>query len=408
MACLNRIILTLFFIAASTAFAQKDDFDQAFNKAIVKVVPYASLQKDIHPFQTDCRNILREPQVEWNQIEIIKLPIQKILQFKISGQVNESSDVRFWSRRILLYDRNRKPIKPVILPNVDLPLKNDTGFFQIALNIPMEANMMSIPLEFHGSDTFRYLLHIREFRKDISAEAFPVLDRMGKDFCSRNMMWVGLGLFGAAQKQETSPVVTSLDLASFGFDNMYFERRWNWAVDQTIRASVHTGTMNFSPFLNVEGSERIINLTAEYASTRRHWTYKNLLFKVQYGYLVGGNFERRPFAVIVNSTTGAISLGQHFSATLGAYAELFSHNKEWYTDLSFRAHPIYAGLDHTYSGIGLSGSLGIAKPLGYERTIGIYTYGTMFQGKHSGADIKDNSEIFLFQSHLEFRYGWLF
>ncbi|UOF00170.1 hypothetical protein [Bdellovibrio reynosensis] len=381
---------------------------QELNKAIVKVVPFSSLQKGLHPFQTDCRNILREPQVQWDQIEIVSFKAQSALQLKISGEVLENLDVRFWSRRILLYDKNKKPLKPVILPAISLPLKNETGYFLISVNVPEEANMISVPLEFYGADRFRYLIHVRNVHQEMTAEAYPNLDKVGRDFCTRDLMWAGVGLMGAVQKQDTSPVETTLDLSSFTFDNLSFEKRWNWKVDRSIRVFAHSGTFQFNNFLDVAGAERVIDINTDVTFTRRHWNYKNSLFKVQYGYLGSANFERRPYAVILSSTEGSISVGQHLSVAAGGYAELFSHNNKWYTEATLRFHPLHLGLDHTYSGIGFSGSLGIARPFGYEKALGIYSYGTMFQGKHSGSDTKDNSDVFYFQTHLEIRYGWLF
>lgn len=405
MASLNKALglFVAVLMTGGSAWAQ-----QTLNKARVEVVPFSSLQKNIHPFQTDCRNILREPQVEWEQFEIVKFPEQSTLQLKISGELKENLDIRFWSRRILLYDKDKKSLKPVILPLVNLPLKSDTGKFLISLNIPENANYISVPLELFGDESFRYLFHVRGVDKEMKVQAMPVLDKVGKDFCSRDVMWVGAGLMGAAQKQDTSPIVTTLDLQSFTFDTLSFARRWNWKVDRTIRTSAYTSSFQFNNFLDVSGSQRLFDIKGEVAFTKRDWTYRNALFKVQYGYLAGVDFERRPYAYVTSASSGGISTGQHISATAGGFAELFSHDRKWYTDVSLRLHPFYFGLDHTYSGIGISGELGFAHPLSYERSIGVYTYGTMFQGKHAGSDSKDNSDVFIFETHLEFRYGWLF
>ncbi|ASD62518.1 hypothetical protein B9G79_02515 [Bdellovibrio bacteriovorus] len=381
---------------------------QTLNKSPVSVVPFASLQKNIHPYQTDCRNILREPKVEWDQFEIVKFPEQNTLQLKISGELKEDLDIRFWSRQILLYDKEKKPLKSVVLPLVNLPLKTETGKFLISLNIPENANFITVPLELFGSDSFRYMFYVRGVNREMTVLARPVLDKVGGGFCARDIMWVGAGLMGAAQKQDTSPIITTLDLQSFTFDTLSFARRWNWRIDRTIRTSAYTSSFQFNDFLDVSGSERLFDIKGEVAFTDRNWGYRNALFKVQYGYLAGADFEKRPFAYIASASSGGISSGQHISGTVGGFAEFFSHNKLWYTDVSLRLHPFYFGLDHTYSGIGLSGELGVAHPLSYERSIGVYTYGTMFQGKHSGKDAKDNSDVFIFETHLEFRYGWLF
>ncbi|WP_374076986.1 hypothetical protein [Bdellovibrio bacteriovorus] len=403
MASLSKTLFFFAFFFSMTAVAQ-----EAASRAILKIVPFSTLQKHIHPFQTDCRNVLREPKVQWDQFEVIRIKSQQTLQLKISGEILEGLDVQFWSRKVSLFGEDQKPLKPVILPLVNLPLKSETGRFLISLNVPEKADAIVVPLEFFGEDRFRYLVKIKNIQKEMTAEATPILDKRGKDFCPRNLMWAGIGLMGAAQKQDTSPVVTTLDLSSFGFDNLAIERRWNWKVDRSIRLFASTGTFTFNNFLNVSGSERIYDVKGDVAFTRRHWNYKNPLFKVQYGYLLGAELERRPYAVIRNASEGAISVGQHVSAAIGGYAELFSHDNKWYTEVAMRFHPLYMGLDHTYSGMGISGSLGVAKPLSYERSIGIYTYGSMFQGKHSGSDEKDNSDVFIFQTHLEFRYGWLF
>ncbi|WP_347357672.1 hypothetical protein [Bdellovibrio sp.] len=413
MASLSKyFVAVLVILAGGAAGAQARKVVKAeqimMDKAAVEVIPFSSLQKHIHPFQTDCRNILREPKAAWDQFEIIKMPNQEVMQLKISGELQEDLDIRFWSRRILLYDKDKKPLAPVILPLVNLPLKGDAGKFLISLNIPLNAQIISVPLELFGTDRFRYLITIKGINQEMKVTAMPILDKVGKDFCSRNLMWAGLGLMGAAQKQDTSPIITTLDQQSFTFDTLSFERRWNWKVERSIRIMGYTSSFSFSNLLGTSGTERIYDIKGDVAFTKRHWTYRNPLFKVQYGYLLGGDFERRPYSFVKSATEGAIGIGQHISATAGGYAELFSHNNKWYTDVSLRVHPLYMGLDHTYSGFGVSGSLGLARPLGYERSVGVYTYGSFFQGKHTGSDDKDNSNVSIFETHVEVRYGWLF
>lgn len=408
--CLVTSLLVLFgefALAQQTKKAVKAE-QIMMNKAAVEVIPFSSLQKHIHPFQTDCRNILREPKAVWDQFEAIKMPNQEVMQLKISGELREDLDIRFWSRRILLYDKDKKPLAPVILPLVNLPLKGESGKFLISLNVPLNAQMIAVPLELFGTDRFRYLIQIKDISREMKVTAKPILDKVGKDFCSRNLMWAGVGLMGAAQKQDTSPIITTLDQQSFTFDTLSFERRWNWKVDRSIRVNGYTSSFSFNNLLGTSGTERIFNIKGDLAMTKRHWTYRNPLFKVQYGYLVGGDFERRPYSFVKSASEAGIGVGQHISATAGGYAELFSHDNKWYTDVSLRMHPLYMGIDHTYSGLGVSGSLGVARPLGYERSVGVYTYGTFFQGKHTGSDDKDNSNVTIFETHLEIRYGWLF
>ncbi|AHZ83750.1 hypothetical protein AB1A81_15540 [Bdellovibrio bacteriovorus] len=410
--------LSRYFVAAALVFGSLPSGAQPrkavkaeqimVNKAAVEVVPFSSLQKHIHPFQTDCRNILREPKAVWDQFEIIKMPNQEVMQLKISGELQEDLNIRFWSRRILLYDKKNKPLPPVILPLVNLPLKADTGKFLISLNVPLDAQMIAVPLELFGDERFRYLIRIKGVSAEMKVTAMPMLDKVGKDFCSRDLMWAGLGLMGSVQKQDTSPIVTTLDQQSFTFDTLSFERRWNWKTERSIRLQAYTSTFAFNNLLNTSAAERIYNIKGDVAFTKRHWTYRNPLFKVQYGYLLGGEFERRAYSFVKSATEAGIGTGMHVSATGGGYAELFSHNNKWYTDVSMRMHPFYMGIDHTYSGFAVSGTLGLGYALDYERSLGVYTYGTFFQGQHTGSDDKDNSKVSIFETHLEFRYGWLF
>jgi hypothetical protein len=373
----------------------------------IKVIPYLTVLKEKHPFQSDCRNILREPSVSWEDVQVTQFPDQEVSQITISGRINENLNIRFWSKSILLFDAKGKAIKPVVLPEIGFPLSEEGGKFLISINIPKTANSVSVPLELYGEDQWRYYVRISRVREKTTVTAAPILDKGFKDFCSREFTWVGYGIMGAIQKQATTPIVTSLDLQSFSLDTLVYERRWLKDPDHYYRLFLNTGTFVFNKFLGTSGSERSFVVQGDMTFTKRDWKYKHNLFRAQYGYLLGGVFERRPFAIVTGYDTGSIGVGMHVMGSVGGYLEVFPHNNKWYTDVSLRLHPIYLGVDHSYSGLGFSGSIGIAKPLPNDRMFGFFAYGTMFSGNEKRSDIGGDNEVFIFQSHLEFRYGWL-
>lgn len=401
-----RALSTIFFILSLSA--KGIAFDEA-NRGLLELIRFETLLKDLHPFQTDCENALRDPKIKWDQVETAVFYEQAIVQIKLSGRIMEDLGLRFWSRRILLYDGDQKPLPAVIVPVINVPSDKESGEFVLTITVPRKAHHVSIPLEFYGNDSFRYLITLRNIYGEMKAVAKPAFTLNSNDFCNRPIIWVGAGLAASAQKQTTSPVVTDLDMASFKFDRLQYEQKWIYGRDRNLRLNFLTQTFDFSNLLNASGSYRIMNLSADMGFTQRPWGFSNKLFKVQYGYLLGVEYEQRPFAVVESASSAAISLGQHLALSAGGYAELFSRNNEWYTETTLKIQPIFQGLNHTYSGVGLVGSLGIARPLSNRKALGVYTGLKYFSGSHKGSsNEKDNSTVNLLETNLEVRYGWLF
>lgn len=378
------------------------------NSSLVKTIPFASLQKHIHPLQKDCRNALREPKIKWNEVSAYRSADRKTIQIKLDGRVDESFDVYFWSYNIPQKSKDNTRMPPVQLPRIKLPLVNDKGQFIINLTVSAHANFAAIPLAFQGSDRFRYLIKIQEITQNMNVIAEPILDRMGEDFCVRPYSLVSLGAAATIQNQTTSPIEADLALSSFSFDRLAYERVWNWGEWKTIVANVSTQSLNFNSFLGASGAQRSIDAMGVVRFTNHKWSLKNSIYRIQYGYHLGGALEQSAYAGIASATAGFITTGMHLSPVIGGYMEMYSRNNLWLTQASLSMQPLYFGIDHKFEGLGLRGTLGVARPVLNKYIIGVQSYFKHLDAKHTGSDDKDNSTVKTLESGFELRFGWLY
>lgn len=390
-----------------TSFGQSAETAGFSGMSIIKVVPFSSLREKINYFYYDCLNTLRDPKIKWEQIEVQEYKAANSLQIKIAGQVLENYGVYIWSKKALVKDSMGKSLPSLQLPIIGHNMVDSDGMFKISINVPDNTGGVSFPIEFkEGKHSFRYIIQIRIDKGEVTSTAQPVVVANQFDFCTRNMDLGGWGLSGSLQKQVTAPIEGDIQLQSFVFDSLSYEKRKTFKPTLRGRAYFTYNTFQVNSILDQGGGYPSFFLGAEAQFTQVSWKKETSLFRVQYGVTGGANLEQRPFLIIKHMESGGLTHGVHLGATAGVYGEFFSKKTNHYGDIGFSIQPLYLGLNHTYNGFGAMGHIGIMKAFTYNNSLGVYSFGRMFVGKQESDGY--SSDVSMFQTHVEIRYGWLF
>jgi hypothetical protein len=286
-------------------------------------------------------------------------------------------------------------------------MADSDGEFRISVNVPLNASHLVFPLEFRSiGATFRYYLQIQIGDAEIKGVAQPVVVQSKFDFCTRNMTTIGWGLTGAAQKQVTSPIYSETQLQSFVFDSLSAERRQFINPEMGYRIRLTYNTFRVTSILDQGGSHQSVLLASDVLFSSSTWRRTVPHFRLHYGLSGGVMLEQRPFLLIKSIDKGGVFDGRHIALNIGGYAEFFSKTKNQYGEVGFNIQPLFVGINHHYQGVGAIGHIGYLRALGYSNSIGVYSFGHLFIGNQKDRDY--SSEISMFQTHLELRYGWMF
>lgn len=407
MALKHLRIVALVFLLCLTPFARSAESTNFLGMSIVKVIPYESLREKINYFYSDCLNTLREPKIQWDQIEVQEYKEANSLQMKIAGKVLEDMGVYIWTPKALVKDQNGKSLPSLQLPIVGHNMVDSEGLFKISINVPENSGGVSFPIEFRsGNYNFRYILQIRVTKGEVTSVAQPVVVQSQFDFCTRNMEIAGWGLAGSLQRHITAPIDGDIELQSFVFDSLSYERRHSFKPSLRARGYFTYSTFQVNSVVNQNGAYPSFLLGGDVQFTKVSWRKETSLFRVHYGFSASAMLEQRPFIFLKGTNRGEMTQGMHLGFGAGVYGEFFSKKTNHYGDVGFTVQPLFLGLNHKYEGIGAMGHIGIMKSLSYNNSIGVYSFGRMFLGTHESNNY--SSQVSMLQTHIEIRYGWLF
>jgi hypothetical protein len=259
-------------------------------------------------------------------IEILKNIKNQEMQLKISGHINEDLYLTLWSSQASMLD-SKHAKSALRLPFVGASLSDDQKDFKLSITVPANIKTIHIPLEFKQVSSkikFRYLLKVTFDHQKSRAEALPVLDTAGRQFCNSNFLTLGLTSVMSDQRQSTKPLQSNINIGSTTLTNLSMQGTYSLSPNRFINVSALIYSYESLINANFAINQKLLNVNYQLMTTRPEWLWQSHWGRTQWGWIAETQYNEFPLVIPLGFNQLTYLQQESLAFGLGLFAKFFS------------------------------------------------------------------------------------